>query len=184
MKKVIVMIPYGKDQYELAKKAAKLHEIRAGIDCEVHIVEDEKRVMWVKMHNDFVKKLNDYDYYCYSCADYIPGSDYLKIAIESLEGTGKGLFCFNDGKWHGMIATVGVITKEYLKRNYEGNLFNPVYHTHYADTELSQKAIEQGELVYDPEAVLMEADYEKEQKRVNIKDQMKFRELNTTEKYG
>jgi len=31
---------------------------------------------------------------------------------------------------------------------------------------------------------LMEADYEKEQKRVNIKDQMKFRELNTTEKYG
>lgn len=174
--KIVVVIPYGPDQNELALKAAKVHKVRAGIDCEVFIFEDIERKGWVAMHNDLIKKLK-FDYYLFSCADYFPSRNYLKSAFEWMIKCKKGLCAFNDGKWGGLIATVGLISKKYVDKLYgNGDLFHPGYVSHYADTELTAIAANDKQICYNPDAILMEVDYDKEDKKVRIRDRILFHE--------
>ena len=184
--KILVVIPYRPADEELAMKAKQIHEIRAGIECEVIAFPDTDGLGWPGVHNKVVKE-KEWDYYCYSCADYFPGRNYLKNAIEVLKEYKRGLLAFNDGKWHGKIATAGVITREFYGTVYpDGNLFWPIYKSHYADTELSIIAYFENQLIYDPEIVLIEVDYEKEDKLVDPKDQIiyKIREKEILAKYG
>ena len=162
MEKILVIIPYGPDQEGLAKQSKIIHELRAGIECTVEIIKDVDRKGWVWMHNEQSKR-EDYDIYVFSCADVWPGRRYLLRAYNTLKEKGVGMVGFNDGKWDGKNATVGMITKEYLRSNYEGgSWFYPGYKRHGADPDLAELSMIKNEFAYDPEALLIEIDIQKE----------------------
>jgi len=150
--RTLVVIPYIDSDKELAEIALKSHKEMAGVECEVIILEDKCTIGWVQMHNTAIDMF-DFNYYCYSCADYAPQQDYLKLAIYKLIKEKRGLCAFNDGKWDGRIASVGVVTRKYYKKY---GLFHSGYKSHGADDEITKKAMDNGEFCYEPRAVLAE----------------------------
>ena len=78
--KILVVIPYIAEDKSMATRMAKLHKDLAGVECEVITAHDENKIGWVNMHNKNAMR-NEFDFYCYSCADYEPGEDYLLLAI-------------------------------------------------------------------------------------------------------
>lgn len=161
--KIIVAIPYIAEDKQLALSNARKCRDLAGINCYVTTIEDTEKIGWVNMHNKMIESIN-FDYYCYSAADYEPEQDYLLLAINKLEETGKGLCGFNDGKWDGKIATAGVLTRDYYETY---GLFHNGYHSHGADDEITQKALFHDEYVYEPYAVLKEMEYRKKKEFKN-----------------
>jgi len=160
--KIVIGIPYGPNEYELACKTKRIMEIRAKVPCEVVIQEDVDRIGWVAMHNKMVQEL-DFDWYLYSCADYFPCRGYLKIALDAAKEHNKKFIGLNDGKWNGNNATVGLIHKSLIPKLYSTRtLFLPQYKFHGADPDITNRAKRLGEFLYVPEAVLMEIDYEKD----------------------
>jgi hypothetical protein len=87
-----------------------------------------------------------------------------------------GLFAFNDGKWQGMLASFGMVNRHWAEQNYNGDLFKPTYHRHYADVELTLLAMEQGMYRSDARSVLVEIDWEKELKSVDRQDRLLYRQ--------
>ena len=175
--RIVVVIPYRKGAKELAKKAANIHHVRAGMPCEVYFVEDTNKEGWVAIHNKMVKEL-DFDYYVYSCDDYFPSRGYIKYAFETLKQYDKKFFCYNDGKWAGQLATAAMVEKKFIEdiEEYGGdNLFNPDYFMSYGDSELTDIAVHKDEYCYNPNVILMEIDYEKETKpHTNQDDKLKY----------
>ena len=168
--KVVVVIPYRLEDRELAEKAKKIHEVRAGIPVRVVIVPDLLGEGWVALQN-FMFHLSDEPYYVYSCADYFPGKGYLKIAMEAMKRYNKKLAIFNDGKWRGHLATAALVDKTLIGGEYGTDLFFNGYFANYADPELTDYAMYKHEVVYNADAVLMEVDYDKETKpHLNQKD--------------
>jgi hypothetical protein len=162
MVKIVVVIPYTTESDDFVYKVIKLHKDRAGIKCDVYAVKDDKRLGGFAIQNEMAKKLR-YDYYCYSWIDYFPAVNYLKNAIEAMIEHKKGLCGFNDGKWNGNNATAGVIHKSLLKTNYkDSNLFYTGYRQHFADPDLTAVAKKRNQYVYEPSAILMEIDYDKD----------------------
>ena len=160
--KILVVIPYADEDEEEIKTLKKVYEKRAAIPCVVETIKDEERIGWVSMHNKRASR-EDYDYYVYSCADYYPGRGYLKRAYDTLKKHGVGMVGFNDGKWDGKNATVGLLKKDYLKSNYATKtLFHAGYKKHGADPDLTELSILKREYRYCPEAILMEIDPQKE----------------------
>ncbi len=171
---ITIIIPTTKEQLDLATKTAELHIKRAGMPCKVIMVINN--IGWVNALNRAVRKLES-KYFVYSCADYIPGREYLKRAFDVMQmNKHVKLVGFNDGKWHGRIATVGLIETEYMKTLYGGDLMFSGYTNHFADTELTRIAYDQDKYGYNSEAVLFEVDYEKEKRNVNEKDHKLFLE--------
>jgi hypothetical protein len=58
---------------------------------------------------------------------------------------------------------------------YGGAFFHDAYGSHYADTELTLIAREQGRYVYEPNSVLVEADWDKESAGVSASDRALFK---------
>lgn len=159
--KVVIVIPYIEGTEEQIKKTVKIHQMRAGVPVTVYPVKDSDKEGWVKMHN-LSSTVLDYDYYVYSATDYFPGRGFVKKALDKMKEKGVGMAGFNDGKWDGTNATAGILSKEFLKSNYEGGtIFYPGYRMYGADPDLTELAILKKQYVYVPEAILMEIDYEK-----------------------
>ena len=159
---VVVVIPYVVGDLEQALRTKKIMEVRAGVPCEVIIVEDTNHIGWVAVHNQMARELH-YDFYLYSCSDYFPGRDYLKIALDYAKKSNKMLVGFNDGKWHGRSATAGLIHKDLIPKLYQSNtLFYTGYKMYGADPDLTGRAKVLQEFVYAPEALLLEIDYTKD----------------------
>lgn len=150
---------------ELGTKTMEQLKERAGIEADFMLLMDNKRTGYVATVNDFVTKTN-YKYYVYVAQDAYAGKNWLKIAYKELEKTGKGLFAFNDGKWNGKLASFGMVRSSYLKPFFFKGING--YKANYADTELTVKAKEENQLVYNPESVLIEVDYNKH--GVNLDD--------------
>ena len=88
--------------------------------------------------------------------------NWLKIAHDELERTGKSLLAFNDGKWFGRLAGFGMVRGAWAKSNYaSGNLFFEGYKSHYADNEITELGKRQHQLAFNPNALLIEVDYNK-----------------------
>ena len=64
--------------------------------------------------------------------------------------------------------------RRWLDSHYGGDLFHPGYAQHYADTELTVLARGNGEYTYNPHAMLVEIDWTKDSKPVNLHDRMLF----------
>jgi hypothetical protein len=110
----------------------------------------------------------------YLAEDAFPGRDWLKIGMKKLQSTHASLLAFNDGKWQGNLASFGLVKRKWAEKNYDGNLFYPQYHSHYADTELTLLARAEKLFTYDPHSLVIELDWEKEKKTVNMNDKKLF----------
>lgn len=109
-------------------------------------------------------------WFCYVAQDAFPGRQWLSIALAGLEYKGGLLAAFNDGKWHGRLASFGLARRTWAEKLYDGDFFFPGYARHYADVELTVLAIQQEGFVYTPESVLVEIDWEKDAKPVSRQD--------------
>jgi hypothetical protein len=139
----------------------------AGMEASFYIIEDKERTGYVKTVNTAVQKI-DADYYVYTAEDAYGGKDWLKIGFEHLKKSGQELLAFNDGKWNGHLASFGLVSKQFLKAIYNGNLFYEGYHSHYGDTELTAIAMRNARFCHTPEALMIEVDPNKH--GVNPKD--------------
>ena len=172
--KIAIVIPYRPGNKEIATKAAKLYIIRAGMDCKVYTIEDSEQKGWVNAQNWAFNNL-DFDFYIYSCDDYIPCRNFLIKAYQSYLGTQKQVIAFNDGKWDGSMATIALVKKEFAEKLEDGNLFYKGYFGNYGDPELTDHAIHFGEYAYLDNVPFMEIEYEKEvNPHVNQKDRQTY----------
>lgn len=173
--KVDVLVVMPATDYEMADKTMKLMEERAGYDFHGLICMDEKRVGFTRVLNDACRGV-DANYYVYTAQDAFVGRNWLLNAINTQKKTGAGLVAFNDGKWEGKLASFGLVEGNWAKKNYGGDIFFDGYNSHYGDTELTDRAINEGKFAYDPDAVMVEIDYEKDRKSVNTEDKLLYNE--------
>ncbi len=152
-----------------ALQTAQILRDRAGMSCEIFIIEDERRKGFIQVINESFQHIKS-DYYVFLAQDVFPSRNWLKIAYDQMKADDAGLFAFNDGKWSGQHAAYGMVDREWLLSVYDDTFFHPSYHSHAADTELTMIAIEQGKLTCNLSAILMEVDYHKDYKTVNMQD--------------
>lgn len=155
---VLVVIPT--TNLEQAKVAGEVMKQRAGLNFDLMIVEDTKRVGYVKTLN-YVAKESSHDVIVYTAQDALVGFNWLRNALLKMLVENAGLVGFHDGKWNGKLASFGAVQMSWCKHIYGGNIFYPGYHSHYGDTELTQIAKSQGRYAYAENAVMLEVDFNK-----------------------
>ncbi len=147
-------------------------------DAVLLLVEDRMRVGFITIANRVFRATQSL-LFGYLAQDAFAGRQWLKIARESLLSSDKGLLGFNDGKWHGMLAAFGLGRRSWLERHYGGDLFYSGYRSHYADTELTLLALGAGQYVYNPQAILIEVDWDKESRGTDRGDKQLFAQRKT-----
>ncbi|KCZ87584.1 family 2 glycosyl transferase [Hyphomonas johnsonii MHS-2] len=140
-----------------ARRTAILLQKRANSPAKYFLVDDTVRQGFIKTLNDTAARLN-VKYVVYLAEDAFPGADWLKLARDHLESTGKGLLAFNCGKWHGRIAAFGMVNMDWVKHLYGGPVLFPEYEAHKADNEITAIARTTSQFVYAPDCVLVEFD--------------------------
>ena len=171
--KVVVLIP--SIDKEKAKATVNQLASTAGMEAQYVVMEDKERLGYVKMVNKGFELYKDADFFVYTAEDAYGGRDWLLKAWETLEDKYAGLLAFNDGKWDGKLASFGMVRREWLNYVYDGKyLMNPVYKSHYGDTELSIIAMAQGKLIYNSNCVLIEVDRQKKEHGVNEDDRKTY----------
>jgi hypothetical protein len=175
--RILVVIPTL--DVEKGEKAARIIKMRAGVNCQVLVVEDVDKKGWVTIHNDTVKQWWDkFDYYVYGCDDYYPARNFLKQAYLTITDKGCGLLGFNDGKWNGNNATVGMVAKRCIHEFYGGrNIFYEGYNMYAADPDLTARAKKLNRYYYDKDAIYMEVDYDKDVRTIEFDNDNKDHQL-------
>lgn len=168
---VIFVMPFTLPQ--MAQKTAKLMSERANYPGAIICVHDDEREGFVDIVNK-VFRASDSKWFGYVAQDAFPGRYWLRIAINTLISQNAVLLGFNDGKWLGELAGFGLADRLWAQQNYNGNLFNPDYHQHYADTELTLLAQAKQSYCYNPNSLLVEIDWDKDSKSVNLEDKNRF----------
>lgn len=161
-----------------AQLAGEVMRKRAGADCIIQVVHDDIGSGYVASLNAAAMEI-DADFIVYTAQDALVGQNWLKEALLRMLTTNAGLVGFNDGKWNGHLASFGLVDRKWVTSLYGGFIFNPVYHSHYADTELTQIAKAQGRYAYAEKAVMLEVDYDKSLGRgkgVNKEDKRLYRQ--------
>lgn len=146
---------------EKAQKTAEILERRAKTPCTILMVNDTLRQGFIKTLNQTASRVRA-KYIVYLAQDALPGRDWLKGAFKRLEKSGKGLLAFNDGKWHGRIASFGMVRSDWVKQLYGGDILFSGYKAHKADNELTVIARIMDMFEYSPDCSLMEFDPEKD----------------------
>lgn len=159
--KVLVCMPT--TDTSLAYKAIAVMQARAGYpNVNFMAIEDENRDGFIAVANNCFKEFaNDYHFFVYTAQDAMVANNWLANMLLEQYKTQKPLMAFNDGKWEGSLASFGMVEVMWAKQNYDGDLFFPGYHSHYADTELTQLAKSKKEYGYAPMAIMLEVDYDK-----------------------
>jgi hypothetical protein len=158
---------------DLANKTADILISRSGVPAQVLIVEDDVQQGSALILNRVCQSTTCHAM-AYVAQDVFPGRLWLKRALTMLTQDKAGLVAFNDGKWCGEIASYGLLKTQWIRKVYGGGLFYKGYKQHYGDVELSLIARSIGAFSYDPHAVLIEIDPEKDQKKVNEADREMF----------
>lgn len=170
----------------MAQKAADLAASRAGslsangelLDvCAESIllaVQDTQRQGFVATVNQAFKATQS-PWLGYMAQDAFAGRNWLALALQKLQSqTGAALLGFNDGKWQGQLASFGLARRDWISRVYTDAFFFQGYHSHFADAELTLVARQQGVYAYEPQSVLVEVDWQKDQAAVNDADRRLF----------
>jgi hypothetical protein len=163
----------------LAERAAHLAAQRAGVRSLLLAVRDEARQGFIATANQTFS-VTQSPWFGYMAQDAFAGRNWLALAVRAMEAKNAGLLGFNDGKWQGQLAAFGLIERTWAQSVYGGTIFHRGYRSHFADTELTLIAREQGRYVYEPNSVLVEADWEKEASAVNPSDRTLYRERAAT----
>lgn len=159
-----------------ARQAGRLMVGRAGVEnAALLLVQDVHQAGFVALANRCFAATQS-RYFGYVAQDAFAGRLWLKLALDALQKHDKALFGFNDGKWGGLLASFGLGRRDWLQANYGGPLFDPGYHQHYADTELTVLAMGNHQYCRDPQAVLVEVDWEKDHTPANPLDKKRFAE--------
>jgi hypothetical protein len=148
---------------EMGKRAATLAASRANAEGLILLVLDTARIGLVKIHNQVFQNSKS-TFYAYLAQDAFVGRNWLSLGVEALDIKSAGLLGFNDGKWQGQLASFGLARRDWVKEVYGGSFFFEGYNSHYADTELTLIAREQGRYAYEPNAVVIEVDWDKDTK--------------------
>ena len=170
----------------MAQKAAELAASRAGslrangelLDvCAESIllaVHDTQRQGFVATVNQAFK-VTQSPWLGYMAQDAFAGRNWLALALQKLQSqTGAALLGFNDGKWQGQLASFGLARRDWISKVYTDAFFFQGYHSHFADAELTLVARQQGVYAYEPQSVLVEVDWQKDQAAVNDADRRLF----------
>ncbi len=153
----------------LAQQAAEFASLRSDSEGMLLAIHDEQR-------NGFIATINhafratDSPWFGYMAQDAFAGRSWMALALGVMQTEQAGLLGFNDGKWQGKLASFGLAQREWATSNYSGDFFFPGYKSHYADTELTLIAQEQGRYVYEPNSLLVEVDWDKDNSKVNYDD--------------
>jgi hypothetical protein len=158
----------------MAKKAMQLAAARADAPGLLLVVMDQERMGLVKVHN-LVFKHSDSPWYGYIAQDAFAGRHWLSQALDAVQKANASLIGFNDGKWQGQIAAFGLAKRAWVRSVYEGDFFFAGYQSHYADVELTLIAREQAQYAYDPNAVMVEVDWDKDRASVNVADKSLYK---------
>lgn len=158
----------------VAKRSAETLARRAGVDATLVCLFDLKREGFVSLVNQAFRASRS-PFVGYLAEDAFPGRDWLRIALDALNAQKANLLGFNDGKWQGALAAFGLARRTWAEKNYAGDLFYPKYQQHYADTELTLLAKNDKTYAYNPHSVLLEVDWDKDQKPTNAEDRALFK---------
>lgn len=159
--KVIVVMPTKPEDMEKAQKSARIMKARAGIPCEVMIMEDTEKKGYAYQLNKCFKE-TDADLYVWSAADAFVCNDWLKHAVMEQAKQNVGLVALNNGRWNGILPAFGLVARQWIKDIYGGDIFYHKYFGHYCDTELGQIAKQLGQYAYAEKSIMLEVDYEKQ----------------------
>jgi glycosyltransferase involved in cell wall biosynthesis len=140
-----------------ALATARMLRDRAGMDVQILVVLDTRRQGFVKTLNRTARRVKS-RYLVYLAEDAVAGQDWVKLAWQRLEDSGKGLLAFNCGKWRGRIAAFGMVRCQWVGKLYSGQVLHAGYRAHRADNELTAIARATDQFIYCPEALLMEND--------------------------
>lgn len=159
---------------DAAQRAMALACSRAQSDGLMVAVLDADRLGFVALANR-VFRMSQSPWFGYLAQDAFAGRDWLALALKALQQPSAGLLGFNDGKWHGQLASFGLVSRPWAETVYGGDLFFAGYRSHFADVELTLVARQQGRYVYEPDSVLMEVDWGKDQAGVHADDRSLFK---------
>jgi len=152
-----------------ARRATRLAASRAGVNALLLAVHDEDRQGFISTVNQAFGSTRS-PWFGYMAQDAFAGRNWLSLAVQAMQAKNSGLLGFNDGKWQGQLASFGLAERAWAQSVYGGPFFHTAYRSHFADTELTLIAREQGRYVYEPNSVLIEADWEKESASVSVSD--------------
>lgn len=169
---VVVIMPC--TDTDMGMKTAEILYRRAGMDCKILVVYDINCQGFIKTLNDTAARIS-VKYIVYLAQDAYPGQGWLKCACDTLEASGKGLFAFNDGKWHGRIASFGMVRTSWVKKIYKDEILYSEYVSHAADNELTVIARVQDMHEYNPDCTLLEYDPDKDFGGSNPRDNALFK---------
>lgn len=163
-----------------ALATARILATRAGAPMLLLAVQDDLGAGPVKIWNDVLARTAG-PFFAYVADDAFPGRGWLRQGIEKMRThPDRHLLAFNDGKWFGQLAGFGLVRRPWLETIYNDALFHPGYRQHFGDTELSLIARQQSALIYDPHAILIEVDHEKDARPVLAADRDLFQERRST----
>lgn len=168
----IMVMPF--TDLSLATRAANLASTRAGVTSMLLAVYDENRQGFIATVNQTFAATQS-PWFGYVAQDAFAGRAWLALAVRAMQTKKAGLLGFNDGKWQGQLASFGLAERTWIKSVYGGDFFHGAYGSHYADTELTLIAREQGRYVYEPNSVLVEVDWDKESATVSATDRALFK---------
>lgn len=155
---VIIVMPM--IDVALAKKASEVMKRRTKQTGLLLLVEDDMRIGFIMVTN-LVYAKTESRYFAYVAQDAYAGEFWLDYALDTIKKSNCGLFAFSEGRFFGKIAVFGLAYRQWVNTIYKKFIFYPQYKSHFADTELSVIAAQTSNLVFNPNALLMEADYEK-----------------------
>jgi len=170
---VVVVLPF--IDKELAVKTADILKRRALSEGLLVLVEDDVRIGFIQVANMIFSRSNSI-YFGYLAQDAYPGEGWLRCGINILNKSKAALLAFNDGRFYGNIAVFGLVRRTWVQSIYRKFLFYPGYVSHFGDTELSVLALSSQKLVFNPNCLLIEVDYEKHLHGNNPKDDALYRE--------
>jgi len=165
---------------ELAKQSGSLACRRAAAKGLLLAIEDTQRQGFVACINQAFA-VSQSEWFGYMAQDAFAGRDWLALALQALHKQRGRLLGFNDGKWHGALAAFGMASRAWAMTNYPDNtFFHAGYLRHYADTELTLLARQSKAYVYEPDSVLIEVDWSKDQASVDAADRALFKQRQAT----
>jgi len=167
---VLVVMPF--TQADHAQRAADLMSKRADAPGLILAILDSEGEGFVALVNRAFAKSQS-AYFAYVAQDGFAGRSWLKLGLSAL-GSDKVLFGFNDGKWAGALAGFGLARRTWAEKNYGGAFFHSAYQRHFADAELTLLALQEGKYAYDPNSVLIEVDWHKDDAVVHESDRSVF----------
>lgn len=165
---IVVVMPFTDE--DAATRSAQLMAARSGISHGVILqIQDSEAQGFISLVNTAFAVTNS-RFFAFVAQDAYAGRRWLQRGVAALEKNGRSLLAFNDGKWMGALAGFGLVRREWAASNYSGELFYPGYRRHYADVELTVLAMSSEQVCYDANSVLIEVDWDKDQKAVDSAD--------------